>query len=68
VGVVLVACTSQTNLVAGSQVVVALTAPFTSVNPDTSFGRGSQTNADVAMLTSTGFGRGALRLPDRSMY
>jgi peptide/nickel transport system substrate-binding protein len=54
--VVLAGCTSQSNLVAGSQVVVAVTDPFTSANPDTSYGRGSETNADVALLTSTGFG------------
>ena len=52
----LAGCTSQTNLVAGSTVVVAVTDPFTSANPDTSYGRGSETNADLALLTSTGFG------------
>lgn len=53
---VLAACTPQSHLVAGSQVVVAVADPFTSANPDTSYGRGSDTNADVALLTSTGFG------------
>jgi peptide/nickel transport system substrate-binding protein len=53
---VLVGCTPQGTLVAGSAVVVAVTDPFTSANPDTSYGRGSETNADVALLTSTGFG------------
>ncbi|MEP6843557.1 MAG: ABC transporter family substrate-binding protein [Pseudolysinimonas sp.] len=52
----LTGCTPQSNIVAGSDVVVAVADPFTSVNPDTSYGRGSQTNADVALLTSTGFG------------
>jgi len=52
----LVGCTPQNTLVAGSEVVVAVSNPFTSANPDTSYGRGSETNADVALLTSTGFG------------
>ena len=52
----LAGCTPQSHLVAGSQVVVAVTDPFTSVNPATSYGRGSLTNVDVALLTSTGFG------------
>ena len=56
VAVVLSGCTPHSSVVAGSEVVVAVTDPFTSANPDTSFGRGSQTNADVALLTSTGFG------------
>ncbi len=43
-------------LVAGSAVAVAVTDPFTSANPDTSYGRSSQSNADAALLTSTGFG------------
>ena len=55
-GALLAGCTPQTTLVAGSEVVVAVTDAFTSVNADTSFGRGSQTNADVALLTSAGFG------------
>ena len=53
---VLAGCTSQSSVVKGSEVAVAVTDPFTSANPDTSYGRGSQTNADVALLTSTGFG------------
>jgi peptide/nickel transport system substrate-binding protein len=53
---VLAGCTPQSSVVKGSEVAVAVTDPFTSANPDTSFGRGSQTNADVALLTSTGFG------------
>lgn len=53
---VLAGCTPQNTLVAGSDVVVAVADAFTSANPDTSYGRGSQTNADVALLTSTGFG------------
>lgn len=68
-GALLTGCTPQSTLVAGSAVVVAVTDPFTSANPDTSFGRGSETNADVALLTATGFGypddRGATVL-DRS--
>jgi len=56
----LAACAPQSNLVEGSAVVVAVTDPFTSANADTSYGRGSETNADVQLLTSTGFG-----YPDR---
>ena len=56
----LTACTPQTTLVTGSEVVVAVTDPFTSANADTSYGRSSATNADVQLLTSTGFG-----YPDR---
>lgn len=53
----LTACTpEQNNLIAGSRVAVAVTDAFTSANPDTSYGRGSATNADIALLTSTGFG------------
>ena len=54
--VALAGCTSKSTVVAGSEVVVAVTDPFTSANPETSYGRSSQTNADVALLTSTGFG------------
>lgn len=42
-------------LVDGSEVVVAVDQPFTSLNPATSFGRGSATNADVAWLTGAAF-------------
>ena len=52
----LTACTPQNTLVTGSDVVVAVTDPFTSANADTSYGRSSETNADVQLLTSTGFG------------
>lgn len=64
----LAGCSQQNNLVAGSAVTVAVTDAFTSANPDTSYGRGSETNADVALLTSTGFGytdqHGAVVLDD----
>jgi peptide/nickel transport system substrate-binding protein len=53
---VLTGCTAQSDIVAGSEVAVAVTDPFTSANPDTSFGRSSDTNADAALLTTTGFG------------
>jgi peptide/nickel transport system substrate-binding protein len=54
---VLAACTPEQNtLVAGSRVAVAVTDAFTSANPDTSYGRSSTTNADIALLTTTGFG------------
>ncbi len=52
----LAACTPTTTVVEGSEVAVAVSAPFTSANASTSFGRSSTTNADVAYLTSTGFG------------
>ncbi|HEY4152902.1 MAG TPA: ABC transporter family substrate-binding protein [Pseudolysinimonas sp.] len=52
----LAGCAANSDVVAGSEIVVAVTDAFTSVNPDTSYGRGSETNADVALLTSTGFG------------
>ena len=50
------ACTLTTTVVEGSEVTVAVSTPFTSANASTSFGRSSPTNADVAYLTSTGFG------------
>lgn len=54
--VVLSGCTSTTTVVQGSKVSVAVATPYTSANASTSFGRSSPTNADVAYLTSTGFG------------
>jgi peptide/nickel transport system substrate-binding protein len=54
VGGALSACTSST-IVEGSEVGVAVAEPFTSLNPATSFGRGSGTNADVAWLTGAAF-------------
>lgn len=56
VGTALSACTTTTTVVEGSQVAVAVSTPYTSANASTSFGRSSPTNADVAYLTSTGFG------------
>ena len=53
---VLSGCTPTTTVVEGSEVTVAVSAPYTSANASTSFGRSSPTNADVAYLTSTGFG------------
>jgi peptide/nickel transport system substrate-binding protein len=47
-------CTTST-VVAGSDVAVAVAEPFTSLNPATSFGRSSATNADVAWLTGSAF-------------
>jgi peptide/nickel transport system substrate-binding protein len=52
---VLSGCTGTT-VVDGSTVRVAVSDPFTSINPQTSYGRQSATNADVAYLTGTGFG------------
>lgn len=50
----LAACTTS-NVVEGSEVVVAVSQPFTSLNAATSFGRSSTTNADVASLTGSAF-------------
>ncbi|WP_191283223.1 ABC transporter substrate-binding protein [Pseudolysinimonas yzui] len=47
-------CTTST-VVAGSEVGVAVAEPFTSLNPATSYGRSSATNADVAWLTGGAF-------------
>lgn len=47
-------CTTST-VVAGSEVGVAVAAPLTSLNPATSFGRSSSTNADIAGLTQGSF-------------
>ena len=50
----LTGCTTS-QVVAGSEVGVAVAEPFTSLNPATSFGRSSGTNADVAGLTGASF-------------
>ena len=50
----LAACTTST-VVEGSEVVVAVDTPFTSLNPGTSYGRSSPANADVAWLTGSAF-------------
>jgi peptide/nickel transport system substrate-binding protein len=55
-GATLSACTGTTTVVAGSEVRVAVSTPYTSANANTSFGRSAPTNADVAYLTGTGFG------------
>ncbi len=52
----LAGCAPPDTVVEGSEVTVAVSAPYTSANASTSFGRSSPTNADVAYLTSTGFG------------
>lgn len=49
-------CTGTTPLVKGSTVSAAVADPFTSINAQTSYGRRSATNVDVAYLTGTGFG------------
>jgi peptide/nickel transport system substrate-binding protein len=54
VAVVLSGCTTPT-IVEGSEVGVAVAEPFTSLNPGTSFGRSSSTNADIASLTGGAF-------------
>ena len=51
----LAACTPDDRVVAGSSVAVAVSGTFTSLNPNSSFGRASELNADIASLTSTGF-------------
>lgn len=50
----LASCTTST-VVEGSSVTVAVSEPFTSLNPATSYGRSSSTNADVAWLTGSAF-------------
>lgn len=50
----LAGCTTS-NVVEGSEVTVAVSEPFTSLNPATSYGRSSTTNADVAWLTGSAF-------------
>jgi peptide/nickel transport system substrate-binding protein len=52
--VALAGCTTST-VVEGSEVAVAVSHPFTSLNPATSYGRSSITNADVASLTGAAF-------------
>ena len=52
--VALAGCTAPT-VVEGSEVTVAVDEPFTSLNPATSYGRSSTTNADVAWLTGSAF-------------
>lgn len=47
-------CATST-VVVGSTVTVAVDQPFTSLNPATSLGRSSSTNADVAALTGAAF-------------
>lgn len=47
-------CTTST-VVEGSDVAVAVAEPFTSLNPATSYGRSSATNADIAWLTGAAF-------------
>lgn len=69
VGVVALSGCTPSTLIAGSEVTVAVSEQFTSLNPATSFGRSSTTNADVAWLTGSTFAAyddaGAL-VPDRS--
>jgi peptide/nickel transport system substrate-binding protein len=52
--IALAGCTTST-VVAGSEVAVAVADPFTSLNPVTSYGRSSITNADIASLTGSAF-------------
>lgn len=51
----LVACTPDERVVAGSTVTVAVEGSFTTLNANSTFGRASELNADIAYLTGTGF-------------
>lgn len=51
----LVGCTFQDRVVEGSRATVAVSGTLTSLNPNTSFGRASSLNADVAYLTGSAF-------------
>lgn len=48
-------CTDGSRVVAGSEAHVAVSGALTSLNPNTSFGRASSLNADVAYLTGSAF-------------
>lgn len=48
-------CTQQDRVVEGSRVTVAVTGSLTSLNPNSSYGRASTLNADVAYLTGSAF-------------
>lgn len=56
VATLLVSCTGDDRVVEGSDVVVAVDGAFTTLNANSTFGRASELNADIAYLTSTGFG------------
>ncbi|HWH25880.1 MAG TPA: ABC transporter family substrate-binding protein [Pseudolysinimonas sp.] len=56
IGALAAGCSSTSSLVEGSTISVAVAQEFTSANPNTSFGRSSSTNADIALLTGSGFG------------
>ena len=51
----LTGCTGDDRVIAGSTVTVAVESSLTTLNPDSSYGRASELNADVAYLTGTGF-------------
>ncbi len=51
----LVGCTDQDRVVEGSSVTVAVSGALTSLNANSSFGRASSLNADVAYLTGSSF-------------
>ncbi|MCS0498988.1 ABC transporter family substrate-binding protein [Protaetiibacter mangrovi] len=51
----LAGCTDQDRIVEGSTVAVAVDGTLTSLNPNSSYGRASEVNADVAYLTGTSF-------------
>ena len=51
----LVACTDQDRVVEGSKATVAVSGTLTSLNANSSFGRASAFNADVAYLTGSSF-------------
>ncbi len=51
----LAGCTHEDRVVDGSRATVAVTSSLTSLNPDSSYGRASALNADVAYLTGSSF-------------
>ena len=55
VAAALTACTDQDRVVAGSSVTAAVNGAFTSLNANSSYGRASALNADVAYLTGSSF-------------
>jgi len=54
-GAALVGCTQQDRVVDGSRATVAVSGTLTSLNPNSSYGRASTLNADVAYLTGSAF-------------
>ncbi len=55
VAISLAGCTEEDRVVAGSTATVAVSGTLTSLNPNSSYGRASSLNADVAYLTGSAF-------------